>query len=345
MNKINTHNWGDFRVGELFDIHPTKAYKLTNARLLDEGNNPVVVNSAYNNGIGGYSSKAPTELGNMITFSDTVDANTIFYQDKPFVGYAHVQGLYPIKYQEKWNRESLLFFASSFRKTALSKGFDYGNKFRRDIAIDLHVKLPVDSHNDPDWDFMKDYILKMESKALNSLDLLEQIKQEDGEKVDISRWKNYPLEKLFDITKGSRLTKADMKSGNTNYVGASSFNNGITYKIGNNEHIHPAGTLTVTYNGSDIGRTFYQEEPFWATDDVNVLYPKFKMSKEIALFIAPVIKAVGGNHVYKDKWQISDMKQDEIPLPSREDGEPDWEYMETYMSSIRTRINKLLETL
>ncbi|MBE5848769.1 MAG: hypothetical protein E7298_01200 [Lachnospiraceae bacterium] len=69
------------------------------------------------------------------------------------------------------------------------------------------------------------------------------------------------------------------------------------------------------------------------------------MSKEIALFIAPVIKAVGGNHVYKDKWQISDMKQDEIPLPSREDGEPDWEYMETYMSSIRTRINKLLETL
>ena len=116
-------------------------------------------------------------------------------------------------------------------------------------------------------------------------------------KINIQHWGEFTLETLFTIVKGSRLTKKDMIDGNINYIGATAFNNGITNHIGNNEHIHPAGTLTVTYNGS-IGQTFYQEEEFWATDDVNVLYPKFAINKYTALFIAPLIKAVGKNYEY-----------------------------------------------
>lgn len=343
MNKMDTCVWKGFCVGELFDIHPTKAYKLTNSRLFDNGIYPVVVNSAYNNGIGGFTSKCPTENGNMITFSDTVDANTIFYQDIPFVGYAHVQGLYPIKYHDKWDKETLLFFVSSFRKTALSKGFDYGNKFRRDIAVTLNVKMPADNNGDPDWNYMRKHIKQIEDSTVNSINLLNNIVKTKGIHIDISKWGKFSLNSLFEISKGSRLTKAEMKSGNIKYIGASSFNNGVTCEIGNTEHIHPASSLTVTYNGSDIGRTFYQDEKFWATDDVNVLYPKFKMSKEIALFLAPIIKAVGGNHVYKDKWQIMDMKKDEIMLPITNNGTPDWEYMENYISKISSKINKYLE--
>ncbi len=96
MKIIDTNNWREFRVGDLFMIKPTKAYKLTNSKLLDNGKTPVVVNSAFNNGIGGYSTLSATEKGNMVTFSDTVDANTIFYQEHDFIGYPHVQGLYPI---------------------------------------------------------------------------------------------------------------------------------------------------------------------------------------------------------------------------------------------------------
>lgn len=158
---IDVSGWGEFRVGDLFDIHPTKAYKLTNAQLLDDGDYPVIANSAYNNGIGGYSIKEPTENGNMITFSDTVDANTIFYQKEPFVGYPHVQGLYPIKYEDKWNELTYQFFVSVFRGTALVKGFDYGNKFRRDIAIELIVKLPITSTGEPDWQYMEDYMRRI----------------------------------------------------------------------------------------------------------------------------------------------------------------------------------------
>lgn len=164
--KVDTREWGEFRVGELFDIHPTKAYKCTNAELLDNGETHVVVNSAYNNGVGGLSTLKPTEQGNMITFSDTVDANTIFYQDKPFIGYPHVQGLYPIGiFRKNWTELSLKYFATVFRQKALSIGFDYGNKFRRDIAVKLYIFLPVDKTGQPDWVYMEEYMRKVEERV------------------------------------------------------------------------------------------------------------------------------------------------------------------------------------
>lgn len=167
---INIKEWQDFRVGNLFDIHPTKAYKLNNALLFSNiGKNPVVVNSSYNNGIGGFTMLATTELGNMITFSDTVDANTIFYQKNDFVGYPHIQGLYPIKYKEKWNELSLKFFVAMFRKASIAKGFDYGNKFRRDIASEIVVKLPVSAKSEPDWKYMEDYMRNVEAKVQSAI--------------------------------------------------------------------------------------------------------------------------------------------------------------------------------
>lgn len=149
-----------------------QAYKCTNAELLDNGETHVVVNSAYNNGVGGLSTLKPTEQGNMITFSDTVDANTIFYQDKPFIGYPHVQGLYPIGiFRKNWTELSLKYFATVFRQKALSIGFDYGNKFRRDIAVKLYILLPVDKTGQPDWAYMEEYMRKMEEKTKTTLNM------------------------------------------------------------------------------------------------------------------------------------------------------------------------------
>ena len=163
-------------------------------------------------------------------------------------------------------------------------------------------------------------------------------------KINIRNWEPFRLDALFDIVKGSRLTKKDMKEGNIRYIGATAFNNGITNYIGNNEETHPGGTLTVCYNGS-IGQTYYQDKEFWATDDVNVLYPKFQMSKYAALFIAPLIRAVGKNYAYIDKWKIEDMKNSIIYLPTGNNNQPDWEYIEQYMKSIEKQAQMALDML
>ena len=100
--------------------------------------------------------------------------------------------------------------------------------------------------------------------------------------------------------KGSRLTKADMMKGNINFIGTSFFNNGVTAKIGNTEHIHEGNKITVSYDGAATGKAYYPDEQFWACDSVNVLYPNFTLTKLIALFIIPLIEAIGQKYVYED---------------------------------------------
>ena len=150
--------WKEYKIGELFIIHPTNAYKLTNSQIMHcRGKNPVVTNSSVNNGVTGYSCLEPTEKGNMITYSDTTTSEGIFYQPDDFVGYPHVQGLYPKMNMDKWNEKTLLFFVSLFRKSAGGR-FDYANKFNRAIASKMIVTLPINSDGEIDWDFMHNLI-------------------------------------------------------------------------------------------------------------------------------------------------------------------------------------------
>ncbi|GAA8425774.1 restriction endonuclease subunit S [Helicobacter pylori] len=150
--------WQHFKLGDLFEIRPTKAYNLTNPHLFDSNaKNPVVTNSSLNNGISGYSSLEPTEKGNQITYSDTTTSEGIFYQKRPFIGYSHVQGLYPLKYHEFWNEKTLLYIVVVFKKVACGR-FDYGNKFNRKIASEMLISLPTNPHGGIDFHFMRTLI-------------------------------------------------------------------------------------------------------------------------------------------------------------------------------------------
>lgn len=121
--------WKEYRIGDLFEIRPTKNYGYTNKKLFErQGDVPVVVNSSRSNGIGGYVDLESTELGNIITFSDTTTSDSIFYQPLPFIGYSHVQGMFPCN-PAVWNRRSLLYFCSIFRQRTAGL-FDCGKRLK-----------------------------------------------------------------------------------------------------------------------------------------------------------------------------------------------------------------------
>ena len=163
-------------------------------------------------------------------------------------------------------------------------------------------------------------------------------------KIDTSKWEPFPISKLFSVIKGTRLTKANMRDGNINFIGASAVNNGITAHIANNEHIHPENSITISYNGS-VGEAFYQDTPFWASDDVNVLYPKFALNKYIAFFIISVLKQAGQKYAFIDKWKKEDMEKDCILLPVDENHQPDFSYMESYMKNREIAVSASLTKL
>ena len=142
------------------------------------------------------------------------------------------------------------------------------------------------------------------------------------------------MDSLFRFVKGKRLTKEDMLPGNINFLGAISENNGIREKI-ETDYFWEFNCITVNYNGS-VGEAFYQSEPFWASDDVNVLYAKdfWKMNKYIAMFLITIIKANRYRFSYGRKWTIEKMKETIIKLPGKEDGTPDFAYMENYIKCL-----------
>lgn len=145
-------------------------------------------------------------------------------------------------------------------------------------------------------------------------------------------WSEYKLGDLFKIEKGCRLTKADMENGNDNYLGAIDSNNGVRQKI-KADYLWPANCITVNYNGS-VGEAFYQSEPFWASDDVNVLYPNgWELNKYIGMFIATVIKAERPKYNYGRKWTKTIMEKSVIKLPTK-NGKPDFRHMEEYIKSL-----------
>ena len=152
--------------------------------------------------------------------------------------------------------------------------------------------------------------------------------------LDISEWEEYDLDTLFKVEKGKRLTKADMIDGEDNYLGAISNNNGVRQKISASK-LWEGNCITVNYNGS-VGEAFYQAKPFWASDDINILYAKdfWKMNRYIAMFLITVIKANKYRFGYGRKWTMEKMKETVIKLPCQDNGTPDFLYMEKYIKSL-----------
>jgi hypothetical protein len=240
----------------------------------------------------------------------------------------------------KLSRMAKLFVVSSVASVTQNK-YSYQQQFRQGDANKLSVYLPSTPDGEPDWAYMESYMANLETKVAESLTMLQAAKDAEKKKVDTREWASFALGALFNIVKGKRLTKAEMKSGETPFIGSSALNNGCTAMIGNDKNQHHENTITVCYNGS-VGETFYQDQPYIASDDVNVLYPKFTMNRQIALFIVPLIKGVSSRYDYIDKWKKEAMEADKIYLPVDKTGQPDWAYMEEYMRKVEEKTENTL---
>jgi type I restriction enzyme M protein len=151
--------------------------------------------------------------------------------------------------------------------------------------------------------------------------------------LDTSTWKSFALSDLFEIKKGARLIKSAMKPGPLAFISAIETNNGLRQRV-TGEAKHPAGVVTVNYNGNGVAEAFYQPEPFWASDDVNVLYPKAPLDPQAALFICTIIRQEKYRFSYGRKWSLERMKGSQIKLPVDSGGNPDWAFMKQFVSGL-----------
>lgn len=159
--------WDNYRIGDLFDINPTVWYKLRNdAMLSSNGKTPIISNSSINNGLMGYSDLVANNIGNTITCSDTtIGADTMFYQEKDFIGYSHIQHLVP---KFKPFDKLIAHFIISAVRVATNNKYNYGAKFNRSAMGNTEIKLPT-KNNQIDFGYMTTYIKAIQKLIIKDL--------------------------------------------------------------------------------------------------------------------------------------------------------------------------------
>lgn len=353
----------------MFEIKPTKSYKKTNIDLFSKnGTIPVVTNSSINNGITGYSELLATEKGNKITYSDTTTSEGIFYQPRDFIGYSHIQGLYPKIYNEKWNYKTLIYIVVLFKRVAAGR-FNYGNKFNRNIAKEFIIKLPI-KNGEIDFDFMEDFIAELEAQRIAQLeayllatglkDTQLSLKEEQALKhyelnqkedkaiseltnnSEYITWINIPLSNLFLVKSSEKrfdANKVTFKSEGNPYVARGSNNNGIKGLIKEDEkYLNKGNTLSF---GQDTATIFYQEKDYFTGDKIKVLYPKENfLNRLTGLFFATSIASSFKSFSWgSSSFNENIIKQQHICVPIF-NGDIDCEYMETLISAIQKLVIK-----
>jgi hypothetical protein len=240
-----------------------------------------------------------------------------FLQTEP---YYSGRDLYYLTPKSEMSVNVLLYYCACLR--ANKYRYSYGrqaNRTLKDILIPSLDELPSWVH-----DFNPDVFVGSEKPLVAAA----------APTLSTDSWGSFKLGELFDIRKGKRLTKANQTPGDTIFIGAIDGNNGVSGRVGQ-PAIHDGKTITVNYNGNGVADAFYQPEPFWASDDVNVLYPTFEMSPFVALFLCTIIRKEKFRFNYGRKWHLERMERSEIRLPVTDAGAPDWEFMEKYVKSMQ----------
>ena len=195
--------------------------------------------------------------------------------------------------------------------------FSYGRQANRTLGSLLVPDEP------PEWVF---------DLAVPTYNGLARAVGQEMDLTDPCGWPLFVIEDFFEVKKGRRVTKAQRKPGATRFIGASEKNNGIT-DMCDLEPMFKEHCLTVPYNGS-VGFAFYQDQPFSASDDVQVLVPKDDVTRWALLFVAAVIRTEKVRFSYGYKWNMARMKKTTIRLPANSSGRPDWGYMDAYMRGL-----------
>ncbi len=359
--KLQKVEWGDYYLGDLFEINPTNYYRLQNREIISEnGRIPLISNSSTENGIMGFSNLAPLNKGNSITCSDTtIGADTMFYQENDFIGYSHIQHLVP-KFKP-FNKAIASIIISACR-VSTSKQYDYGNKFNRVAMNNTKIQLPT-KKGKIDYEFMESFIAELEAQRIAELEaqriaeleaflLASELKDynltneeqkvlEDFENGKLN-WKEFNIGSLFDIDSYKKrfdANKVIISETGKPYVVRTSLNNGIRGFINEDEQYLNDGN-TISF-GQDTATMFYQEQPYFTGDKIKIVKSKDKKFNKLnaQFFIATMTKSFSSFSWGSSSYNIKIIGNQQIQLPIHND-KPNYELIETFITAIQKLVIK-----
>ena len=170
MNKIDTTNWDNFKIKDIFEteINKNKIQVPTGANVkrteLKDGNEARITVSGINNGIIGYYSSESENYRLYENFISVSFLSTVFYHPYKASLDMKVHCLKPKNIE--LNKYTGLFLVSVIRKSLLN--YSYSDQISSSLLPELSIKLPYIINESgkkmPDFEYMENYIKELSEK-------------------------------------------------------------------------------------------------------------------------------------------------------------------------------------
>ena len=332
VSRFNGNTWKEFRLGDLFELKRGKT--LTSEQKENFcGNIPCVNGTAENNGVFCKLSREIENEGFKIIKAPAITIIRVGCGGKTFVqveDFYIADNAFALIPTIKIPISSMIFISTLLDAEQIK--YSYGRTITSEYKNTI-IRLPATPSGEPDWEWMESYIRSLHHKPLTTSNKVGQAPE-----LDVEGFRLFRLGDLFKIRRGDRIVH------NEDY-----------FDVQDNEYKHPVITTTAANNGVDgfynqtncNGNcivsggeangmfTTYQEHPFWGLDTVRIYEPiGFKMNKYIGLFLATELSFNMYRFSYGRKAKPDNMYTLDIRLPATPSGEPDWEWMESYIRSL-----------
>lgn len=165
-------------------------------------------------------------------------------------------------------------------------------------------------------------------------------------KIDVSQWKEFVVGELFpDMVKPSVLHMRQVVKADDGipYVVRTKFNNGIKCRVRPVDEVEPSPAGVITW-GAENATFFYQKESFLSGRDIYYVDTR-KYSSNVCIFLTACLQTVASKYPYNFGLFPELLKDERIMLPVTQNGNPDWTYMEAYMSKVMHECEESLTNL
>ena len=153
--------WKEFKVKELFEVKPVKGKSITNYK---KGKIPYITTSSIDNGLNSFiDTEDNISIKNCISI-DPIGGKS-FYHDYDFVGRGGAGSAINLLYNNNIDKYSGLFICRVLESSSFSKA-SYGVQLNGNRLKNLKLLLPIDKNGEPHWEYMSQFMEKLEKENI-----------------------------------------------------------------------------------------------------------------------------------------------------------------------------------
>lgn len=336
---FDVSRWKRFYLKDIFEI--SYGNKLDLCSLYETTrNNPDAVafvsRTAQNNGVSAYVESInvkPFPKGTL-TVALGGSLGETFLQTSNFYTGQNVAVLLPKKgISDNLSNYQKLFIARLIKYETALRFIAFGRELNKHIKTDFSIKLPITSTNDPDWEWIENYVKSLSVRLLQT--------QNNGKEgiIDTSNWKFFKIGKLFKLETGKVSSTEVLTEGDDIfYCGAKKDENGIITRYAYDEkYVSRGNCIVFICDGQGaVGYNNYMDREFIATVNLMLGYNKY-LNKYNGLFLVSLLDLERPKFSFGRKRKKT-LGETIIKLPAKlnenNEYDPDWQYMENYIKSL-----------